>query len=126
MQHQEETILNFAVCEGVCLPSIHYQACKPHNKAELFLFIYNVHLIMDSRILQNQFLLEGGIMQELRITSRVCGVGNTDLTHTRAYQGTVTDFVLYFSSLGQISYLQFPRFRRITFRSNSNINKSAY
>jgi len=55
---------------------------------------------MASRILQKQFLLAGGITQELRITSGSCGVENTDLTHTRAYQGVGTDFALCFSSLG--------------------------
>lgn len=99
MQLQEETILNSAVREGVRFPSIHYQACKPRIKAELFLFVYNVDLRTASRILQEQFLLAGGITQEPRITLGVSGVENTDLTHTKAYQRMVTDFVLYFSSL---------------------------
>lgn len=80
MQLQEETILNSAVREGVSLPSIHYQACKPGNKAELFLFVHNVHLIMASRILQERFLLAGGITQAGNYIL-VCGVDNSPDIH---------------------------------------------
>lgn len=125
MQLQEETILNSAVREGVSLPSIHYQACKPGNKAELFLFVHNVHLIMASRILQEWFLLAGGITRAGNYIL-VCGVDNTALTHTRTNQGAYTDFVLHFSSLGQVSYLQFPCFCRRTFGINQITNGSAY
>lgn len=121
MQLQEETILNFAVREGMRLPSIHYQACKPRNKAELVLFLHNVHLIMASGILQQQLLLlAGGITQELRITPGICGVENTDLTRTRAHQGTVTHFILL---LGWESYLKLPCFHSRTFRSKTQMNQ---
>lgn len=67
-------------------------------------------------------------MQELRITSRVCGIETTDLNHTRAYHGTVTEFGLLILLLqpGIAILSPISLFLRITSRSNLNTNQPAY
>lgn len=83
MQLQEETILNFAVREGASLPSIHYQARKPGNKAELFLLYTMCTLLWLAELCRSSCYYQV-VSHQLGITP---GAGNTDLIHAGAFQG---------------------------------------
>lgn len=99
VQLQEETILNFAVREGESLPSIHYQACKPGNKAELFLS-YTMCTLLRLAEPHRSSCHYQVVSHQLGITPGVCGAGNTDL-HTLGPLRARSDCVLCFPALRQ-------------------------